>query len=345
MMPRDRSKVEGLLAAVLCAVFLITAVFGGTTAYAADKWPRRTVEVVIGFPPGGFVDMEARLIAPMLQERLGGTWIVVNKTGAAGSLAATEVAGSTNDHTLLITSEGLSSWPVMGVANLGHKELSLISILGQPVDGISVPANSRFNTVEEFVAEAKANPGKIKVGIAGPGNIGQILGLLMEKYLGTKFNFITFQGGPPAVAAAVGGHVDAIMEPLAIVIEQYKGKKLKILAVFEDEPIQELPEVPTMASIDPSLKGRFLCSYYAMLTPSGMPEAIRKTVTEGVRSVTKTGEWQKKVRSHYIRPLGLMEKDGLKYLDDWTRGATWLLYEKGIAKKSPEEFKISKPEK
>lgn len=333
-------------AAVLAVAMLAGALGSGCASKPEPKWPENPVKVVVGWPPGGITDVQARVIVPLMEKYVGGTWVVSNQAGAAGSVGASEVAKAPKDgYTLLFGSETMSVWQVMDVVNLSPtKDFEPIGIAAEGIVGLAVPANSRFTSAEQFINEAKANPGKLQVSTAGPAAMAHVSGLVMEKYLGTKFTYVPFQGGAPAVMAAIGGQVDATMESVTNVIEHHKGGTLRLLAILDNQRHPDLPDVPALGEVFPEMKPYLPYGpYFGLFAPAGVPDNVKKALLDGIKKAFADEEWAKKANTMFLRPVNKVGDDARKYVDDWTSRTAWLLQDAGVAKKSPEAFGIPRP--
>jgi tripartite-type tricarboxylate transporter receptor subunit TctC len=190
---------------------------------SAFDYPTRPVHLIAGFPPGGVVDLMARMISQALSERLGQRFVVENRTGAGGSIATEYVARANPDgYTLLLTSAA-DAWNTAIYDNLNFDYLRDITPVasieragGVMEVNLSVPANS----VTEFIAYAKANPGKINMASAGPGSGPHIYGELFKSMAGVDLVTVHYRGAGPAYPDLIGGRVQVMFDPVATSIEQ-----------------------------------------------------------------------------------------------------------------------------
>src|SRR4051795_8192165 len=220
----------------------------------AQAYPSRPVRIVVGFAAGGATDIQARLMGQWLTDRLGQQFIVENRAGASGNIGTEAVAKAAPDgYTLLqiVTPHAINAAlysnlnfdflrdiaPVICAARLGYV------IVVHP----SVPAA----TVPEFIAYAKANPGKINYGSAGPGTPQNIACELFKMMAGVDLVHIPYRGGAPATTDLVGGHLHVIFCPVSESIEQIKAGKLRPLGVTTAKRLDVLPDVPTVGDFVP----------------------------------------------------------------------------------------------
>ena len=220
----------------------------------AQGYPSRPVRIVVGFPAGGATDIQARLMGQWLSERLGQQFIVENRAGASGNIGTEAVAKAPADgYTLLqiVTPHAINAAlytnlsfdfirdiaPVIAVARLAYV------VVVHP----SVPAT----TIPELIAYAKANPGKINYGSAGPGTPQNIACELFKMMTGVNLVHVPYRGGAPAVTDLVGGHLQVIFCPVSEAIEHIKSGKLRALAVTTAARLDVLPDVPTVGDFVP----------------------------------------------------------------------------------------------
>ncbi|TMJ03036.1 MAG: tripartite tricarboxylate transporter substrate binding protein [Alphaproteobacteria bacterium] len=240
----------------------------------AQGYPSRPVRIVVGFPPGGATDIQARLMGQWLSERLGQQFIIENRAGASGNIGTEAVAKAPADgYTLLqiVTPNAINAAlytnlnfdfirdivPVIAIARLAYV------VVVHP----SVPAA----TIPELIAYAKANPGKINYGSAGPGTPQNIACELFKMMAGVNLVHVPYRGGAPAVTDLVGGHLQVIFCPVSESIEHIKAGKLRALGVTTAARLDVLPEVPTVADFVPGYEAS---GFAGIGAPRGTPAEI-----------------------------------------------------------------------
>jgi len=309
-------------------------------------YPERPITVIVGFNPGGPTDVVARGIIPVLQEKIGAGIGVVNMAGAASSVAANYVLSQANDgYTLFYGSEIMSIWQTMGITDLAPtKDFIPIILTSRATPALAVPPNSKFKTAEEFFKYAEENPGKLKIGTAGPGTVPHHSGLLLEKVLGYEFTYVPFQGGAPAIAAVMGGHVDATIEMLHGKIENYRAGKLRILTTFTNESLEGLAEIPPLGKIQPELT-KYLPygPYFGLFAEKGTPDEIIVFLRAKMEEAIADQRWIDYCNRLFLTKINYSGDEAEQFLKDWASRATWLLYDAGAAKHSPSDFGIERP--
>ena len=220
----------------------------------AQAYPSRTARIVVGFPAGGATDIQARLMGEWLTERLGQQFIVENKPGASGNIGTDTVAKAAPDgYTLLqvVTPHAINAAlysnlnfdfirdivPVICAARLAYV------VVVHP----SVPAT----TIPEFIAYARANPGKVNYGSAGQGTPQNIACELFKMMTGVNLVHVPYKGGAPAVTDLIAGHVQVVFAPVSEAIQHIKAGRLRALAVTTAARLSPLPDLPAIAEFVP----------------------------------------------------------------------------------------------
>ena len=214
----------------------------------AQAYPTRPVRIVVGFPAGGTTDVIARLMGQWLSERLGQQFVIENRPGAAGNIAAEAVVKAAPDGYTLLQVGTPNAINATLYTNLGFNFIRDIA----PVSGImrvsyvivvhpSVPAT----TVPEFIAYARANSGKINMASAGSGTPQHLYGELFKMMAGVDLVHVPYRGGAPAITDLLGGQVQVIFSPVPESIEHIRAGKLRPLAVMSGTRLDYLPNIPT----------------------------------------------------------------------------------------------------
>ena len=254
----------------VCALAL--ASFG---ALAQDKYPAKPVTVIVPQSPGGANDAIARIVAQKLTEALGQQFIVDNKPGAGGNIGTSAAAKSRADgYTLMLT---VNSAHVINPAlykSTGFdpvKDFEPISPVATA--GYVLVANNAFppKTVAEFIAAAKAAPGKYTIASAGNGTLNHLIGEMLGKAAGIDLVHVPYKGASAAVTDLVGGQVQLSVQSLPSSISFIKSNKLKVLGTVNEKRVAALPDVPTIGE---TVKGFGSTPWYGLLAPAGTPKAI-----------------------------------------------------------------------
>ena len=244
-------------------------------AHAAD-YPERPVELVVPWSAGGGTDSMARAFAEAAKKHLNQSMVVTNKPGATGSIGFTEVAKAAPDgYKVSVLTAEILIIPHVGIGKVTHEDFIPIARFNALPSAVTVRAEAPWNTVEEFLAQAKREPGSIKMGNSGVGSIWHLAAAALGEKTGTQFNHIPFQGGNPAVLALLGGHVDAVTVSTAEVLAYVTSKKLKTLAVMADKRVKGFDSVPTLKERNIDLS---VGSWAGLGVPKGTPAKVVDTL-------------------------------------------------------------------
>jgi len=326
---------------------LLTAGFAfaaGQQEANVDAYPEREIEAVITWGAGGLTDNIARNFLPLMEEELGGASIVPqNKTGASGAVGSQYVMSQAADgYTVLITTtESCGVWNVMGTSDMDVNDFTPVMILTGLNPSCYVREDAPWNTIEELVADAKSRPGKIISGYAAPGSLGHVSGLLFSKYSESEFNMVPFGGGGKVMAALLGGHVEVAFNPLVSTIGNFQAGKIKILSTFTNEEIVD--GVPALGSEIPAFKEVMPYGIMVMMmVHKDTPKAIVDKLANAAVKASATPTWKAFCDKYYLEIIAKTGNDFQKAVDAWKPLTTWLLYDAGVATKSPEEFNIAR---
>jgi tripartite-type tricarboxylate transporter receptor subunit TctC len=234
----------------LAALALLPAAALGFTSHAsaqARDFPNHPIELVVPFQPGGGTDALARAFAEASQKHMPQSVVIVNKPGASGAIGWQDVINARPDgYRLAVVTVEVTTLPNMGLAKFTYNDMTPIAQLNADQAAITVRADAPWNTIEEFLAAAKKDSGKISVGNAGNGSIWHLAAAALEDKTNVKFNHLPFQGAGPAVLALLGGHIDAVAVSPAEVTTYVQAGKFKMLAVMADQRVKGFEKVPTL---------------------------------------------------------------------------------------------------
>ena len=240
----------------------------------AQAYPSRPVRIIVGFPAGGATDIQARLAAQWLTERLGQQFIVENKPGASGNIGTETVAKAAPDgYTLLqvVTPHVINPALYSNLSFDFMRDIAQVIYSARLAYLVVVNPSVPANTLPEFIAYAKANPGKINYGSAGQGTPQNIACELFKMMTGVNLVHVPYKGGAPAVADLISGHVQVVFAPLSESIQQVKAGKLRALAVTPAARVDVLPDVPTVAEFVPGYEAS---GFAGIGVPRGTPAEI-----------------------------------------------------------------------
>ncbi|MGJ7507140.1 Bug family tripartite tricarboxylate transporter substrate binding protein [Variovorax sp. GT1P44] len=265
-----RRMLQGLGAAAMLPVAF---------AVKADAYPTKPVELVVPASAGGGTDALARAYAEAAKNHFPQPFVVNDKPGASGVVGMNDVLnGKPDGYKVSVVIAELVILPHLGLSKFTYADFQPVARLNADPAAITVRTEAPWNTIEEFLADAKAKPGDMKVGNSGNGSIWHLAAAGLEDKAGVKFNHVPYQGAAPGVVALLGGHIDAVAVSPGEVATHVQGGKLKMLAVMADQRLKAFDKVPTLKErkIDLSIgTWRGLAVHKA--TPTDIVTTLRNT--------------------------------------------------------------------
>jgi tripartite-type tricarboxylate transporter receptor subunit TctC len=263
-----------LFAAIVAAAGLNPVAAPAQAQAQAPDWPPSTaVRVIVPFAAGGPVDVPVRLMNERLSAQTKGTFVLENRGGAGGNIGAQQVAQAAPDgQTLLFTTSSITIAPAL-YPNLPFDplELTAISLIAEVPIVLAVRGNSPIRTLAEYIAKAKAEPGKITFGSGGVGTGNHLSGELLKTLAGINLLHVPFRGSAPGLTAVYAGDIDSLFSSTTEVLGPARDGRLRVLGVCSPERLPELPDVPSIAELVP---GYAMANWYGLFGPSGLPPAI-----------------------------------------------------------------------
>jgi tripartite-type tricarboxylate transporter receptor subunit TctC len=258
-------------------------------------YPSRPIKIIVCLPPGGGVDTVTRIISERLQHRLGQTIVIENKGGQSGNIGAEAVFTAEPDGYTLLASQ-----PAPITTNpLLYKSMSFdptrftpVAVLTAIPNTLTVRANFPAKNVQEFIAYAKANPGKVTYASQGNGTTSHLTGVMFEQATGTA----------PAINDLMGGHVDVLFNEVATSTEMHRSGRARILAVTTPQRVPELPDIPTMQ--EAGLAGFVSDTWNAISAPPKTPAPIVAKLNAAINEVLAAPEMQAQLRTLHLQPIG-----------------------------------------
>lgn len=266
---KKRVSVRFVLIASLLAVV-------GAVGFAAATWPTKAIALIYHSGAGSGGDLFLRALAKAAEPMLGKPIVVENKTGAGGLNAWRPAADAKDNHTLLGVSSTIITAPILNKMPVTYRNFKPVAMMFQdPM--IFFVRSDRWNTIEEFVADAKANPGKYNIAGGVAGELGFVAGMLLQQEAGVKFNVVPFEAGSDAAVSVLGGHIDGAIGEFGEASAQIEAGKLRVLVAFNKVPGMDYPTVQE--------KGYNVTieKFRGILAPKRLPDADVKIFAEACR--------------------------------------------------------------
>ncbi|HEY7296980.1 MAG TPA: tripartite tricarboxylate transporter substrate binding protein [Xanthobacteraceae bacterium] len=250
----------------------------------AQTYPSRPVRLVVGFPAGGVADLFARLVGHSLSERIGQSVIIENRVGAGSNLAAEGVVRATSDGYTLLYITSVNSYNTALYDNLSFdfvRDIAPIASVDLGVGVLVVHRSFPAKTMPEFIAYAKANPGKINMASGGIGSSQHLYGELFKTLAGVNMVHVPYRGGGPALIDLLAGQVPVMFDTLATSMEHIKAGRLRALAVTSDFRSKALPELPTIGEFVPSYEAT---GWQGVGAPRNTPVEVLDKLHSGINT-------------------------------------------------------------
>ncbi|MDR2528602.1 MAG: tripartite tricarboxylate transporter substrate binding protein [Synergistaceae bacterium] len=315
-----------------------------TAGRAFAAYPEKNINGYIMWGAGGGMDGVSRAITPLAEPHLGKTVVLQNRTGATGAIATTFVVSQPADgYNLLYAAENPAIYRVLDLSPFSFNDLEPIIV---PVEGtvvVCVNPDTPYKTLRDLIEAAKSNS-KIRMGNSGTGGLPYVAAAMMKTVHGVEFNFIQFDGDGPGATAVMGGHADVMPLALSTSVENIRGGRLRGLAVFRTERVPQLPDVPAITEIYPEY-AKFLPwgPFYGVFVKKGTPSDVVAKLTDAFLKASAEPRFEEFVKNFGGIKINLTGEAAKDYLKKFESTASWLIYNAGGAKKSPEEFGIPKP--
>ncbi len=269
---------------------------GGVTAQQAS-YPSRPVRIIVPFPAGGTTDIFARLVADKLSQSLGQQFIIDNRGGAGGNIGTDAVAKADPDgYTLVMGTVGTHAINASLYTKMPYdpvKDFTPVAyVAGVPNIMVVSPKKVKATTVQEFIAEAKATPGKLNMASSGNGTSIHLSGELFKQMTGVDMPHVPYRGSGPAVNDLIAGQVDVMFDNLPSSIEQVRAGNLRALAVTSANRSPAIPDKPTLA--ESGLPGFEATSWFALFAPKYTSPEIVAKLNQAVRKALGSQELQKR---------------------------------------------------
>ena len=314
----------------------------------ADDYPERPITGVIAWGAGGGTDTVSRLTTPLAEKILKQSIVLANKTGATGAIAAQAVHSAKADgYTLMFHAENPQLYQVLGLSPLSYDDFEPVMLFVQGSTVIVVHKDSPYKTYDDLMKAAKAAPGKLSIGISGVGGQPWVTGTLLKKVEGVTFNSVAFDGDGPLVTALLGKQLDVSGLSVGAATQYIKNGDLRALAIMKNSPNSTLPEIPYITKLNPAFNEVMKASgfFYGVFVKKGTPKPIVDKLSAAYKYALNDSKFVDYAKNNGLDVIGMSGKDAKDFMNTWRSQMSWLIYDAGAGKNSPEKFGIPKPAK
>jgi tripartite-type tricarboxylate transporter receptor subunit TctC len=319
---------RGRRTAALRLLMLLAGAIAGT-GHAQDTYPDRPIRFMVPQPPGGTGDTVSRIVAQRLSARLGKPVVVENKAGAGGTLGASAVAKAPADgYSLVLASPGFATFASMypSLPFNPASELVPVGMMGSVPITVIVRSEAPYKTLADFVAHAKANPGKATYGSAGQGSLSHLMGAWFKSETGIDVTHVPYSGTAPALTAVVGGHIDILFDS-GSGTELLKSGKLRALATTNAKRLPALPSVQTTTELGYPVRGAV---WLGVMTTGGTPRPIVERLSRELYAVMQEPEVRQQLEQRGVLADPMTADEFARFFANETRVWSKLVRDNGI---------------
>ena len=290
---------------VTALITIVCALMTASAAQAQSDFPTRPVRIVVGWAPGSGIDIITRLYARKLEEKFGQSFVVENRPGASGNIAAASVARTTPDGYTLMSNGATQAISMSLFKNLTFdiaKDFEAISSIGIMPSILTVNAETKINSVGELIAAAKARPNELTYATSGTGSVPHLSGELFNLRTGAKLRHVPYRGNVQALADVIAGHVPVMFPPAAVVISQRSDTRVRLLATTSAKRMSLFPEIPSLSET-PGLEGFDSSIWSALWAPKGTPQDIVRKINAAITSISDMPDIKEMLAANATDPM------------------------------------------
>ena len=271
----------------------------------AQAYPNKPITLLVPFPPGGPTDLVARVLAKKMSEQMGQSIVIDNKPGANGNIAAVAAAKAPADgYTVLYNTSSITLSPAL-YKNLAYdvqRDLAPVALTAVVPLALVVNPGVPVNNVREFIAYAKANPGKLSYGSAGNGNVTHLAAFQLVRHHDIDATHVPYRGSAPADVDLVAGQIQFMTDTINSVMPFVKDKRLKLLAVTTSQRMSLFPEVPTLG--ETVMPGFEAGAWQGIMVPANTPKAVVQRLNAEINKALQSAEVKERLALQGAEPLG-----------------------------------------
>ncbi len=271
----------------------------------AQEWPSRQVRFVVPFPPGGTTDILARVVGQSLSEAFGQSFVIDNRGGAGGNIGAAEVAKAVPDgYTILMGTPGtqaINQYIYTKMPYNTEKDFAPVSFVARVPNVVVVHPGLGLKSIQDLIAYAKANPGKLNSASPGPGSTGHLSLELFKTLAGVQIQHVPYKGSGPALNDLIGGQVQMTIDNLPSALPHIQAGRLIALAVTTEQRVNVLPDIPTVGSV---VRGYEASSWFVVMAPAGTADLIVRRLSAEIDRILKKPALLERMKTLGAEPIG-----------------------------------------
>ena len=332
----------------IIALLLALALCLASLSALADAYPFSSVTMIVPYGAGGTTDVVGRQFATALGKALGATFVVDNRGGASGAIGCQAVLDADKDGSVvLFMADSLGTQRVMDISNLSYADYDPIMVVANDPKVIVVKGDSKYETIDELLADIQAAPGSVQMSYTGPGGSGHVQALIMNQY-GYVPALTPYSSGAECFTAVLGEQVVFTNSNYSTVVPYLESGDLKILAVAATERMAAYPDIPCLAEKMENSEALLSIPYtpLSLLVAKGVPQEVQDQLRAAALAAIEDPDFDAFMTSNSIDKL--YEKyttiEEIKdFYTEWESTVSWMLYNAGAAEKNPADFGIAEP--
>lgn len=321
------------------------AVLAMSATSVMAEYPEKDIQGIIQWGAGGSTDTVMRSVTPHAEKALGEDIVMQNKTGGVGAIAVKYTYTQKADgYTLLMGAENPLLYKVMGLGNIDYTSYTPINILARGVPLLVANNDAPFNTFKEMVDYIQANPKKVKFGSTGPGGLPSVVTAMLSSVVDLPVTSVPYDGDGPALTALQGGAIDVMPAVLGAAIEGIKAKRMKAIALIDVTESPVLPGVKTVVDDVPAFESYLPWGpFFGVFVKKGTPDNVVAKLQAAYKVGAQNEEFQTLMKNRGFSIMNISGDEATDFLKKWQSVTSWIVWNGGIAKKSPEDFGIPRP--
>jgi tripartite-type tricarboxylate transporter receptor subunit TctC len=323
-------------------LFAALALAAAASFAQAQTYPERELSGVIQWGAGGATDVVSRALAPVAEEALGKKIVLQNKPGGVGAIATNFVFQQASDgYTLLFGAENPQLHPVLALSELDYSKFYPVIIVARGNVLLVTTPNKPWKSFKDLLAEAQANPGKVKQGSTGTGGLPFTVSSMVSTVAKFPVTSVPFDGDGPGVTALLGGHVDFMFVGAGAAAEHIKAGRLKAIAVIDEKPHGDVPPITT----DLPALAKYLPwgPFYGVFVKREVPEAAKAKLVAAFKKAADDAKFKELMAGRGNVMMNISGAQAEAFLKKWQSVTAWTYQEVGVAKKNPADLGIAKP--
>ena len=320
----------------------IAAVAFATSALA--EYPEKSIQGIIQWGAGGSTDTVMRSVTPHAEKALGQDVIMTNKTGGVGAIATKFVnAQDADGYTLLMGAENPQMYKVLGLSDVDYGDMVPVNILARGIPIFVARNDAPYNTMSEFVAYAEAHPGEVKVGSTGPGGLTSIVLAMLDSQVKLDLTNVPYDGDGPALTALQGNAIDVMPAVLGAAIEHVKAGRMKVIGLVDTVENELLPNTTPIVDELPGFSAYLPWGpFFGVFVKEGTPDEAVSKLVKAYHEGAQNPDFVDLMKKRGFSIMNIAGDEAKTFLNNYRSVSSWIVYDAGFAKKSPEEFGIKR---